>query len=147
MPPLFYDNQFSTRKPGDVILLKCIMYLLQVSVGTLLAFTIVAVCLLILRYVPPSEVSEVLQSLPGSSTAMEEYGSSGSTGPISHKEIIETSEEELQTPDSPSSATSGLSQNHMLLQEQANLAGIVHPLQVCVCPVYTAIVCRYLGST
>ena len=125
-----------------------IMYLLQVSVGTLLAFTIVAVCLLILRYVPPSEVSEVLQSLPGSSTAMEEYGSSsGSTGPILHKDIIDTIEEELQMPDSPPSATSGLSQNRMLLQEQANLAGIVHPLQVCVCPVYTAIVCGYLGST
>jgi solute carrier family 7 (cationic amino acid transporter), member 1 len=30
--------------------------LLQVSVGTLLAFTIVAVSILILRYVPPDEV-------------------------------------------------------------------------------------------
>ena len=35
------------------------MYLasfLQVSVGTLLAFTMVAVCVLILRYIPPDEV-------------------------------------------------------------------------------------------
>jgi cationic amino acid transporter 1 len=32
------------------------VFLLQVSVGTLLAFTIVAVSILILRYVPPDEV-------------------------------------------------------------------------------------------
>ena len=32
------------------------VFLLQVSVGTLLAFTVVAVSILILRYVPPDEV-------------------------------------------------------------------------------------------
>lgn len=31
-------------------------YVVQVSVGTLLAFTMVAICVLILRYVPPDEV-------------------------------------------------------------------------------------------
>lgn len=36
--------------------LKWFVFLFQVSVGTLLAFTIVAVSILILRYVPPDEV-------------------------------------------------------------------------------------------
>jgi hypothetical protein len=52
-------------------------YLLQVSVGTLLAFTIVAISILILRYVPPDDVpvppslqgSAEFESLPLSSQA------------------------------------------------------------------------------
>lgn len=34
--------------------------LLQVSVGTLLAFTVVSICLLVLRYVPPPEVPKAV---------------------------------------------------------------------------------------
>ena len=52
-------------------------FYMQVSVGTLLAFTMVAISVLILRYVPPDEVP-LLSSLQGSIDSESlEYGRSG----------------------------------------------------------------------
>lgn len=55
---------------------------MQVSVGTLLAFTIVAISILILRYVPPDEVP-LPSSLQASFHLSQENDEEKVTGPLS----------------------------------------------------------------
>lgn len=53
----FYKTILAIKHYRDCkVEIKLNTHLLQVSVGTLLAFTIVAVSILILRYIPPDEV-------------------------------------------------------------------------------------------
>ncbi|KAK9986846.1 hypothetical protein SO802_031797 [Lithocarpus litseifolius] len=89
LPPFFSEVNISTQVPmkGTIVtgigaaILAFIMDVSQlagmVSVGTLLAFTMVAISVLILRYVPPDEVP-LPSSLQGSIDSVSlEYGRSG----------------------------------------------------------------------
>ncbi|KAK4581410.1 hypothetical protein RGQ29_024885 [Quercus rubra] len=89
LPPFFSEVNIKTQVPmnGTIVtgigsaILAFIMDVSQlagmVSVGTLLAFTMVAISVLILRYVPPDEVP-LLSSLQGSIDSESlEYGRSG----------------------------------------------------------------------
>ncbi|XP_010693893.1 cationic amino acid transporter 2, vacuolar isoform X2 [Beta vulgaris subsp. vulgaris] len=88
----------------------------MVSIGTLLSFTIVAISLLIIRYVPPNEVPVPTSLLASTSVASLEFGSNVEEvdGP-STKEHVGSSKDEIQ----PLLNNEKLSAGHPLILKQS----------------------------